>query len=249
MSYAPRYHEWSSEEILKDSVLHETSEAHKLRAARRSYFFHDMTSEYDSVHLQKYMVENKINLSDEFWNMCKFWLRDENNHYIGLRRINNLLYGESIESIDERVMSRIPNFEPIKHLIDDEFKILVSIAFDEITSARAYAYDRKNYEKLGGSAFLKWVKYAGRDEACHAHNALSLLSHNYGSRLSEIHEHVDRICQYDLTGEVSYHGTFLFDHDTDDFSSDLLRESGNTLCSYFGQGDEFGKLIKRLELS
>lgn len=249
MSFIPRYHEWSSEAILRDSKVSNSPEALELRTIRRPYFFHDMSSEYDSKHLAKYLAESDIDLSDEFWNMCEVWLRDEQNHYVGLRRINNLLYGEAVENIANRVTSREPNFEPIQHLIEDEFKILVSIAFDEITSARAYAYDRNAYETLGGKTFLKWVKYAGRDEGCHANNALSLLAHSYGNRLNEVHEHVEKICQYDLTGNVDYHGTFLFDHDTDDFSNDLLKESAKTLCSYFGQGDEFSKLIENLELN
>ena len=155
MSFVPRYHEWSSETILSGSKIATSAEALKLRAARRSYFFHDMSSEYDSKHLAKYLAESNISLSDEFWNMCEVWLRDEQNHYVGLRRINNLLYGESIEDIDSRVTSRQPDFKPIQHLIDDEFRILVSIAFDEITSARAYAYDRGAYDHHQASQHKK----------------------------------------------------------------------------------------------
>lgn len=145
-------------------------------------------------------------------------------------------------------MSRKPNFEPIAHLIPGEFSLLVAIAFDEITSARAYAHDRNTFFQLGGTPFLTWVKYAGRDEAVHARNALKLLEHRHSHRRNDIAAQVEAICNYDLVGQIEYHGTFLFDHDTDDFSKSLLAESGRTLCSYFNQGTAFEKFSAQFRL-
>lgn len=180
--------------------------------------------------------------------MCQTWLRDEQNHYIGLRQIYHKIYGDNIKEIDAIIKSRKPDFTPISHLLKDEFSILIAIAFDEITSARAYAQDRETYEAIGGKAMLDWVKLAGRDEGVHAGNALSLIRYNHRSRLSEIPEHVRLICDYETKDNVTYHGTFLFDHDTDDFSRELLEKSGDTLCSHFNRRTDFSDLISRLEI-
>lgn len=218
-----------------------------LAETRRPYFEHDMSSEYDSVHLSNYLKLSGMVLSDGFDMLHDAWLRDEQNHYVGLREIYHRLYDVSRDDIDIQIMGRIPDFTPISHLIEDEFSLLVAVAFDEITSARAYAYDRDTFAELGGEPFLRWVKYAGRDEGVHARNALELLKHEHGHRLKEIPDRVDAICSYELVGDVSYHGTFLFDHDTDDFSKDLLAESGRTLCSFFKQEREFEDLYRRLQ--
>ena len=188
-----------------------------------------------------------MEFSSGFQALHDAWLRDEQNHYVGLREIYHRLYDVPIPEIDHMIKTRVPNFGPIAHLIEDEFSLLVAVAFDEITSARAYAYDRDTFENLGGAPFLQWVKFAGRDEGVHARNAMEFLKHAHAHRLGEVSERVDAICNYELAGEVVYNGTFLFDHDTDDFSKDLLMESGRTLCSFFNQEREFEELFARLQ--
>ncbi len=249
MTFSPRYHSWSSEEVLSGSIIADSELAGSLIAESREYLFHDMCAEYDSANLSDYLATSNIELSNEFWNMCEVWLKDEQNHYVGLRRINNLLYAESVEDLDRRVKSRKCCFDAIEHLISDEFKILVCIAFDEIVSARSYAYDREEYEIMGGDHFLQWVKYAGRDEGCHANNALTLLVNRHGDNLHKVRDHVRQICEYELVGDIEYHGTFLFDHDASgEIPKDMLVDAGRTLCSFFEQGEDFEVLLKDLEL-
>lgn len=245
LPYEPKYHDWSSEIILATLPQATSTATSALAEKRQDYFFHDMCSEYDSIHLSEFLRSSDIELSDDFWHLCSYWLRDENNHYRGLRRIYSQLYGGTTGEIAELVEARRPDFAPISKLIGSEFHVLICVAFDEITSARAYAKDREAYAELGGEPFHTWVKYAGRDEAVHARNALELIRHRYSHRLDEIPDHVERICDYDLKGDRAYYGTFLFDHDTDDFSKELLIESARTLCSFFDKGPEFDTMLRQ----
>lgn len=247
IAFEAKYHSWSSLDILGRRNLNVQGRGTALAEERRSYFEHDMGSEYDSIHLSSYLLSQDIEFSSGFQSLHDAWLRDEQNHYVGLREIYHRLYDVSVDNVDQMIKTRIPVFDPIAHLIADEFSLLVAMAFDEITSARAYAYDRDTFENLGGAQFLQWVKFAGRDEAVHARNAMELLKHAHAHRLDEVAERVDAICNYELAGEVVYSGTFLFDHDTDDFSKDLLMESGRTLCSFFNQEQEFEELFARLQ--
>ncbi|MCY1553441.1 hypothetical protein D9M68_899250 [compost metagenome] len=59
--------------------------------------------------------------------------------------------------------------------MSDEFTILVSIAFDEITSTRAYKQDFKLFDSLGPRCLSTWIRNAARDEAAHYGNALKLI--------------------------------------------------------------------------
>lgn len=245
--FEAKYHVWSAQDVLGSNDFSPPGKGSPLADERRSYFEHDMSSEYDSIHLSNHLKSRNTSFSNGFMDLHEAWLRDEQNHYVGLREIYHRLYDVPIEDIDRMIKTRIPNFEPIAHLIEDEFALLVAMAFDEITSARAYAYDRDTFESLGGAPFLQWVKFAGRDEGVHARNAMELLKHEHADRLEEVSEQVDKICNYELAGTVVYNGTFLFDHDTDDFSNDLLMESGRTLCSFFNQEREFAELFERLQ--
>ncbi|MBB4189037.1 hypothetical protein GGE07_005717 [Sinorhizobium terangae] len=245
--FEAKYHLWSSLDVLGPDGSAPVGKWTELAEERRPYFEHDMSSEYDSIHLLNYLKSQGMLLSDGFKTLHEAWLRDEQNHYAGLREIYHRLYDTPREEIDRKIKGRIPDFRPIAHLIQDEFSLLVAVAFDEITSARAYAYDRDTYTALGGEPFLTWVKYAGRDEGVHARNALELLKYAHGHRLNELAERVDAICQYELAGDLHYHGTFLFDHDTDDFSKELFVESGRTLCSFFNHEREFADFCAQLQ--
>lgn len=55
----------------------------------------------------------------------------------------------------------------------DKFTILVSIAFDEITSTRAHKQDFKLFDSLGPDCLSVWIRNAAKDEAAHYGNAIN----------------------------------------------------------------------------
>ena len=195
-----------------------------------------MSSEFDSKHFLRYLLDRKdLALTDAFIEFICLWHLDEQNHYRGLRKINSVLYQRSECEIHAEINSRKPNFDKISPLLSDEFTILVSIAFDEITSTRAYKQDFKLFDSLGPRCLSTWIRNAARDEAAHYGNALKLIKLNHSSRLPELSEILNNIVSFETSEDFNYHNTFIFDHDTDDFSHELLVCSKNTILEVFGR--------------
>lgn len=223
-------HDWSSVELLK-GLSPEAITGNKERiTCRQENFWHDMSSEFDSKHFLLYLLKRRdLKLSDEFLEFVCLWHLDEQNHYRGLRKINSVLYGKSEEIIERQIKAREPNFKSISAFLADEFTILLSIAFDEITSTRAYKQDFDFFDSLGPSCLSTWIRNAARDEAAHYGNAIKLLKLHHQPRLKEAPDILDSILAYETSQTFTYNNTFIFDHDTDDFSHDLLLHSKNTI--------------------
>jgi len=229
-------YDWSSVDLLKDLTPSSISGCEEKIKERQQHFWHDMSSEFDSKHFLNYLMKRKdLSLSDDFLEFICLWHLDEQNHYRGLRKINSVLYNESEESIEQKIKSREPNFDPISHFLCDEFTILLSIAFDEITSTRAYKQDFYLFDALGPACLSNWVRNAARDEAAHYGNAIKILKLNHTSRFEEANNILDNIVNFESSGTFNYHNTFIFDHDTDDFSSSLLNRSRSTVLEVLGR--------------
>ncbi|RCL24830.1 hypothetical protein C6A77_15215 [Pseudomonas sp. AFG_SD02_1510_Pfu_092] len=223
-------YDWSSVDLLKNLSPQTIVGCKKKIEARQQHFWHDMSSEFDSKHFLNYLMKRTdLNLSDEFLEFVCLWHLDEQNHYRGLRKINSVLYNQSENLIDQRIKSRKPDFGSVSTFLRDEFTILLSIAFDEITSTRAYKQDFDLFDSLGPCCLSTWIRYAARDEAAHYGNAMKLLKLHHSCRFEEAPRFLDDIINFETSHRFTYQNTFIFDHDTDDFSLDLLNRSRHTI--------------------
>lgn len=58
---------------------------------------------------------------------------------------------------------------------------------------------------------------------------------NHSSRFNELPVILDKIVSLETSDEFGYNNTFIFDHDTDDFSNELLIGSKNTILEVLGR--------------
>ncbi len=153
------------------------------------------------------------------------WDKDEDNHYRGLRHLLHAVTGEQEASIHARMEKRTPDFAGIAPLIDDPFRFLVALAYDECVTVQAYATDYPLYDALGPGAG-RWVRLANRDEALHYANAVRLVRYLYRDRFDEVPDLLERLVSHDQH-RSPYRATFLLDHDHPlvYFSPDKLRRS------------------------
>ncbi|MGF6653573.1 hypothetical protein OKW34_004162 [Paraburkholderia youngii] len=229
-------YDWSSVDLLKSLTPESISGSRDIIKSRQEYFWHDMGSEFDSKHFLIYLMNRSdLQLSDDFLEFVCLWHLDEQNHYRGLRKINSVLYGFREDDIDKEIKSRRPEFEAVSSFMVDEFTILASIAFDEITSTRAYKQDFKLFDNLGPDCLSVWIRNATKDEAAHYDNAMKLLKKNHSSRFDELPAILGKIVGFETSDGFRYNNTFIFDHDTDDFSNELLNDSKNTILEAFGR--------------
>lgn len=223
-------YEWSSIDLLKDLSRKDIICTEEFKNYRESFFWHDMGSEYDSINFLYYLMRNEsLNLSNDFLEFVSIWYLDEQNHYRGMRKIVSTIYNVDEDEVDNIVKSKSSDFNEISSFLCDEFTILLSIAFDEITSTRAYKQDFKIYDKFGSESMSKWVRLAARDEAAHYANAMMLLNKHHSHRFGEAPGILNKIVKMEISDGFEYNNTFIFDHDTVEFTDDLIASSRDSM--------------------
>lgn len=232
IAFQPKSKPWDSASLIghlkRSDILQNDTNIEDLR----KLFWKDLCSEYDAENFCKYLENSHINLSDDFKSFEFVWRRDEFNHYLGFRHIYSICFGVSKEEISNKVIKRSVDFEPILGLLEDEFKICLLLAYDEIATTKAYSTDFDKYKTLGHKNFLTWIKRVTRDESYHFHNCMQLIGKNHRNRISELPRLVDKFIEWDL-GENAYKGTFVLDHDSEYFSKSFLIDCGNVIKNYF----------------
>ncbi len=214
---------WDSNELIgkltKQDIILNNLEVE----ACRELLWNDLCSEYDAENLCLYLKKCGVIFSNDFERFEKIWRRDEFNHYVGFRHIYSILYDEPINEIDKKISAREVSFEPISSLLEDEFKICLLLAYDEIATTKSYSQDYSLYESFGPQQLLTWIKWVARDEAYHFHNCLNIIREVHAPRLPEVSALIDQFISWDLKGD-GYKGTFVLDHEGEYFTEDFLKK-------------------------
>lgn len=180
----------------------------------------DVESEYDARFLGAHLRRALPQMSARLRRALDAWERDEELHYTGFAEVYREAFGQSRASHAERMAARADgvDFEPLGHLIEDEFAVLCLLAYDELATVRAYRGHRDDYAPLGDRA-MAFVAAVTADEGRHAVNFMRLLRTDHRHRSAEVPRTVERIRS---TEGVAYANTFVLDHDGDDVWSDAI---------------------------
>lgn len=196
----------------------------------RQILWGDLRAEHDAENLCQWLQQ--ADCSSEFTAFERVWRRDELNHFLGFRRLYCLLYGIDEASIDRQLKARVTNFELLKDFLQDEFTIVLTIAYDEIATTLAYTDDYEMYRSLGDRTCINWIKNVVRDEGIHFQNCIELLKRYHVSRINEIPDCLQELVKWDLQRH-EYQGTFLFDRATEQFTPAFLDRCQQILLSHF----------------
>src|SRR5207248_4393100 len=105
---------------------------------RKGFFWNAMLTEYDARNFSRHLEINSGKLSPEFLAFKRAWSRDEWNHYIGFRSIYSMLYNRAENELAEQIEIETGDFHLIREFSDDEFKICLLLAYDEIATSKSY---------------------------------------------------------------------------------------------------------------
>jgi hypothetical protein len=154
----------SDEIALLDGITRKDLEVtDKLLEQSRDIIWSDLSSEYDAEHFSDFLSQSGLPFTPEFEAFKTGWRRDELNHYLGFRQIYSILYDKSPNSIDQAMAAHQPNFAPIQEFLEDEFRICVLIAYDELATTRTYAQDIALYKSFGSMPLANWIKFVTKD--------------------------------------------------------------------------------------
>lgn len=201
------------------------------RADAEPSIWHDLSSEYDAENLCLELERRRdagAVYSPEFWSFEHVWRRDEYQHYVSFQRLYALIYGESEASIAKRLHARAADFSHFGEFLDDEFKLCLMLAYDELCTTRAYAEDIPFYQGMGPAPLHDWIVNVRADEATHYMNALRVAQVRHVDRLDETETIMDQILTLDLTPS-EYQATFILDHKGSSYPPELLRGCATTV--------------------
>jgi len=180
-------------------------------ASFKEILWHEMCSEYDARRLAEHLRKSRVELSKEYRYFQRAWLRDENHHYLGFRHLYSTMYDVSSVALARLVRARASGFSGLSPFLENEFRLCVLLAYDEMVTARAYAADFPIYDSLGDKRLSMWIRGVCRDESLHCRNMVELLRLRYPVQLQDIPPMLDELASFD-SGAEEYTGTFVLDH-------------------------------------
>ena len=241
-----RHRRWDSRECLKGLTKDDISLPDERITEREGFFWNAMVTEYDARNFDRHLAENACKFSPEFLAFRRAWIRDEWNHYIGFRSIYSMLYDRAEDEIAKQVEIETGDFLSIKEFSDDEFKICLLLAYDEIATAKSYFSEFPLYRDLGDSLFLSWFKKVTVDELYHFRNCMEIIRCRHSSRIPEISATIDLFINYDMRRN-HYERTFVFDHYW--YSPTFLEHCRELVMAYFRDGLKGTKFATRVEMN
>jgi hypothetical protein len=230
--------DWNSEDILRDMnpTLVMSNDA---TVGFKHELLNNVFAEYDSINLSNYLKE-KACFSPEFYEFENNWLKDEKNHFRGLKKIYSRIFSVDERDIDDNASKRESDFSTLEEILEDEFSLCVCLAFDELASTRGYAADFDLYDSFGCPAISKWIRLAAKDEMLHSLNAIRILNSNHAHKIDKAPIVLRRILELENGTTGEYKATFLLDHESDPgnnpFNHGFLSKCASDVCKYLGLG-------------
>jgi hypothetical protein len=192
--------------------------------------WNDLCSEFDSVHFYQFAMQPRFQWSGDFNRLLKAWLEDEERHAAGFTRLYSLCFGIGEATLQSDLESRPSNFEALEWFFEDEFRLCLLLAYDELVTTISYHADIPFYRLIGGARLEAWIRDVKADEALHFSNLLEIIRTHHLERISEAVEVIEKVLELDLE-KRTYNSTFVLDHTDSHFSPELLRGCANRISN------------------
>lgn len=229
-TYVPVRRDWSASDLLADvRPEHVTCAADEVAEVEQRIWT-DLVAEYDARILQAELLSRSASFTPEFLGFLDAWAADEEHHANGLLRLYSLVIGEPESDVAARLAERRGDFAPMEAWLDDEFRLAVLFAYDEAMSTTGYGEDIPFYASLGPPEFGTLLRELKNDEAMHYRNALELLVHRHADRADDVAGVMNEIVAFDA-GQTEYRATFVLDHATSQFSSEMMERVGRNVAA------------------
>lgn len=176
----------------------------------------DVYSEGDAQALYDYIWARKGEMSAAFLGLLRLWLQDELKHYEALRRTYRCIAGVSYADMNGCFAARVHETQPIERVLRDEFTMLVTLMFDEISSVYSYRRDLREYYARFDSAVQRVGHHLVQDEGTHFQNAAQVLLQEHSHRLLEVEPLLQEIAHLENSLQ-HYYKTFFLDHAQEKF--------------------------------
>ncbi|MCA9820458.1 MAG: hypothetical protein KC440_06885 [Nitrosarchaeum sp.] len=202
---------WEYDEILNNNTLKSINLPSSLKfniPKIQKILGYDKLTEGDSLRFFNFISQSDIEISSEFWPVLLLWLRDEINHHNGFETVYFHLFGYDPE-LEEAIDSEESNFQQFDSIVQDPFKLLVALSYDEAATINGYKHDFPVYESIG-KPMVEFIQRVSADEGWHFLKFARLAAEHSHGRINEIDSILDEVTKADGR---KYRRTFFLDHD------------------------------------
>jgi hypothetical protein len=194
-------------------------EAHLSDAQRlewKDVLFDSIITEYDARRLYWHLKIQNPTYFSALTDVLNPWLRDEIDHAYGFSVIYSAYTGIPLDQVVLEAEIRQPDFSIINSIIDDAFKLLVMLAYDEIITTHVYHRSIIKYDQFNCGQLSTWIRKTKKDETAHFFSFVQKAKELFPGRISETPSILEEIFNIDFEKQI-YSGTFVLDHNTPDF--------------------------------
>lgn len=210
----------------------------KIPVGRKKEFWrelwNDLCSEYDSAHFYRYLTGLGIEFSPEFIKVLDRWKSDEENHARGFGKLIEICFEKNEDWIHRHLAKRSSDFSSLSWFFEDEFRLCLLLAYDELATTLSYQLDKPFYRAIGGQHLERWIDLIKADEAAHFINVLRVIKSNHRHRIGEGRAILEKSLKMDLE-KKSYDGTFVLDHTGTPFTPVMLTSCVNRIAHKLGE--------------
>lgn len=202
--------------ILADFKFPHTELSETERFEWKEVLFDSLITEYDARRLYWHLKSKNQDYFPKMVDVLNPWLRDEIDHAYGFALIYSSFTGISLDEVVLQAEIRNYNFNAINSIISDAFKLLVTLAYDEIITTHVYHRSIIKYDSFNSKQLSSWIRKAKKDEVTHFVYFVQKAKDLFPHRNDEIPSILEEIFRIDFEKQ-NYSGTFVLDHNTSDF--------------------------------
>ncbi|CAM2925209.1 hypothetical protein SAMN04490207_3858 [Pseudomonas gessardii] len=206
----------SASAILKSFYFPTSKLSETEKSDWKGIFFDSIITEYDARRLYWHIEDQNPSATSELADVLRPWLRDEIDHAYGFSLIYSAYTGSPLDEVVLEVETRKSNFESIDPFMQDTFRLLILLAYDEIITTHVYHRSIKQYDKFNSSQLSTWIRKTKKDEAKHFFSFIEKAKQLFPERLQEAPLILEKLFELDFE-KTQYTGTFVLDHNTTDY--------------------------------
>jgi hypothetical protein len=182
----------------------------------KEIFFDSIITEYDARRLYWYIEGRNPEHTRRLAEVLKPWLKDEIDHAYGFALIYSSYTGYPLDEIALEVETRKSEFSLIDPILQDQLRLLIMLAYDEIITTHVYHRSIKKYDNFNSRQLSSWIRKIKKDEAAHFFLFIQKAKLLFPNRIKEAPAILREIFDLDFS-KSEYTGTFVLDHNTSDF--------------------------------
>lgn len=216
------------------------------QATLKRILSYDKMTEGDSLRLFNYLASCPQQYPTEFWPVILLWLRDETNHYAGFKATYERIFG--VDTEQGALDSEPSDFAQFDEVFQDPFAVLLSLAYDEVSTVAGYNHDMPYYKSLGPN-MEHFIRKVCTDEGWHFSKFVDLAVRHYSDRMDDAPALLEKAAHLDGR---KYKRTFLLDHDPSveaQFNEALKKQSVAIVLKVLKKRVVFGPKTERFEKS